>query len=127
MVIAPFTRQELADLWEFDRRVERGTERYELNAREKPLFEDYPDCRAAVDAAMKKGRIVYRPDALKQLHRMGLRNYDRIVEATGVSRSVLWKSITHRAEPGRNQIAKVLYRLQVPMETLFEYRETERE
>ena len=76
---------------------------------------------------MKKGRIVYRPDALKQLHRMGLRNYDRIVEATGVSRSVLWKSITHRAEPGRNQIAKVLYRLQVPMETLFEYRETERE
>ena len=98
MVIAPFTRQELADLWEFDRRVERGTtERYELNAREEPFFEDYPECRAAVDAAMKKGRIV--------------------------SRSVLWKSITHRAEPGRNQIAKVLYRLQVPMETLFEYRE----
>ena len=127
MVIAPFTRQELADLWEFDRRVERGTERYELNSREKPFFEDYPECRAAVDAAMKKGRIVYRPDALKQLHRMGLRNYDRIVEATGVSRSVIWKSITHRAEPGRNQIAKVLYRLQVPMETLFEYRETERE
>ena len=38
MVIAPFTRQELADLWEFDRRVERGTERYELNAREEPFF-----------------------------------------------------------------------------------------
>lgn len=73
---------------------------------------------------MKKGRIVYRPDALKQLHRMGLRNYDRIVEATGV---LIWKSITHRADPGRNQIAKVLYRLQVPMETLFEYREIERE
>lgn len=84
-VIAPFTDQELADLWEFDRRVERGAERYELNSREKPFFEDYPECRAAVDAAMKKGRIVYRPDALKQLHRMGLRNYDRIVEATGVS------------------------------------------
>lgn len=55
-MIAPFTRQELADLWEFDRRVERGTtERYELNAREEPFFEDYPECRGSGGRCMKKG------------------------------------------------------------------------
>lgn len=114
-VTARFSTDELRELEEFDRQIDAGEQPIETR------HSSYAKCLDAVDRAMRDGELVYRRDALKRMHRLGLRSYANISCATGVDYRVLMDCVRRKKPPGRRQIVRMVWTLGVPVDALFEH------